>query len=80
MSYMSLLGSLSTKLDQKMGVDMPKFEVKFHTLIETRVLVEAKNEEQAGFAVEDGEGIVLRIPQQLFVEIKSIKQREPDNG
>ena len=59
---------------------MPKFEVKFHTLIETRVLVEAKNEEQAWFAVEDGEGIVLRIPQQLFVEIKSIKQREPDNG
>ncbi len=59
---------------------MPKFEVKFHTLIETRVLVEAKNEEQAGFAVEDGEGIILRIPQQLFVEIKNIKQREPDNG
>ena len=80
MSYMSLLGSLSTKLDQKMGVDMPKFEVKFHTLIETRVLVEAKNEEQARFAVEDGEGIILRIPQELFVEIKNIKQREPDNG
>ena len=59
---------------------MPKFEVKFHTLIETRVLLEAKNEEQAGFAAEDGEGIVLRIPQQLFVEIKNIKQREPDNG
>ena len=80
MSYMSLLGSLSTKLDQKMGVDMPKFEIKFHTLIETRVLVEAKNEEQARFAVEDGEGIILRIPQELFVEIKNIKQREPDNG
>jgi len=80
MSYMSLLGSLSTKLDQKMGVDMPKFEVKFHTLIETRVLVEAKNEEQARFAVEDGEGIILRIPQELFVEVKSIKQREPENG
>ncbi len=59
---------------------MPKFEVKFHTLIETRVLLEAKNEEQAGFAAEDGEGIVLRIPQQLYVEIKNIKQREPDNG
>tara|TARA_B110000285_G_scaffold176178_1_gene197754 strand:- start:1257 stop:1436 length:180 start_codon:yes stop_codon:yes gene_type:complete len=59
---------------------MPKFEVKFHTLIETRVLVEAKNEEQARFAVEDGEGIILRIPQELFVEIKNIKQREPDNG
>ena len=80
MSYMSLLGSLSTKLDQKMGVDMPKFEIKFHTLIETRVLVEAKNEEQARFAVEDGEGVILRIPQELFVEIKNIKQREPDNG
>ena len=77
---MSLRGSLSTRPDQKMGVDMPKFEVKFHTLIETRVLVEAKNKEQAGFAVEDGEGIVLRIPQQLFVEIKNIKQREPENG
>jgi len=63
-----------------MGVDMPKFEIKFHTLIETRVLVEAKNEEQARFAVEDGEGIILRIPQELFVEIKNIKQREPDNG
>ena len=59
---------------------MPKFEVKFHTLIETRVLLEAKNEEQAGFAAEDGEGIVLRIPQELFVEIKNIKQQEPDNG
>lgn len=59
---------------------MPKFEVKFHTLIETRVLVEAKNEEQARFAVEDGEGIILRVPQELFVEIKNIKQREPDNG
>mgnify|MGYP003628326201 FL=1 len=59
---------------------MPKFEIKFHTLIETRVLVEAKNEEQARFAVEDGEGIILRIPQELFVEIKNIKQREPDNG
>jgi len=59
---------------------MPKFEVKFHTLIETRVLVEAKNEEQARFAVEDGEGVILRIPQELFVEIKNIKQREPDNG
>jgi len=59
---------------------MPKFEVKFHTLIETRVLVEAKNEEQARFAVEDGEGIILRIPQELFVEIKNIKQQEPDNG
>jgi len=57
---------------------MPKFEVKFQTLIETRVLVEAKNEEQAGFAVIDGEGIILRIPQDLSVEIKSIKQREPE--
>ncbi len=59
---------------------MPKFEVTFQTIIETRVLLEAKNEEQAGFAAEDGEGIVLRIPQQRFIEIKSIKQREPDNG
>jgi len=59
---------------------MPKFEVKFHTLIETRVLVEAKNEEQAGFAVEDGEGIILQLCVPHFVEIKSIKQREPDNG
>jgi len=59
---------------------MPKFEVMYHTLIETCVLIEAKNEEQARFAAEDGEGIILRIPQELFVEIKKVKQREPENG
>ena len=75
---MSLRGSLSTRPDQKMGVDMPKFEVMYHTLIETCVLIEAKNEEQARFAAEDGEGIILRIPQELFVEIKKVKQREPE--
>ena len=80
MSYMSLLGSLSTKLDQKMGVDMPKFEVVYHTLIETRVLIEAKNEEAARYAAEDGEGIILRIPNSLDFEIKKVKQREPENG
>jgi len=80
MSYMSLLGSLSTKLDQKMGVDMPKFEVVYHTLIETRVLIEAKNEEAAKYAAEDGEGIILRIPNSLDFEIKKVKQREPENG
>ena len=59
---------------------MPKFEVTFQVLSERRVLVEAKNEEEARFAIEDGEGLVLRMPQDLHAEIKIIKQREPDNG
>jgi|TARA_R100000900_G_scaffold146486_1_gene136653 hypothetical protein len=59
---------------------MPKFEVTFQTLIETSVLVEVKNEEQARFAVQDGEGLILGIPQELSIEIKKVKQREPDNG
>ena len=59
---------------------MPKFEVVYHTLIETRVLIEAKNEEAARYAAEDGEGIILRIPNSLDFEIKKVKQREPDNG
>ena len=59
---------------------MPKFEVVYHTLIETRVLIEAKNEEAAKYAAEDGEGIILRIPNSLDFEIKKVKQREPDNG
>ena len=59
---------------------MPKFEVIYHTLIETRVLIEAKNEEAARYAAEDGEGIILRIPNSLDFEIKKVKQREPDNG
>mgnify|MGYP003625666481 FL=1 len=75
---MSLRGSLSTRPDQKMGVDMPKFEVVYHTLIETRVLIEAKNEEAAKYAAEDGEGIILRIPNSLDFEIKKVKQREPE--
>tara|TARA_R110001599_G_C11804672_1_gene615299 strand:- start:298 stop:477 length:180 start_codon:yes stop_codon:yes gene_type:complete len=59
---------------------MPKFEVIYHTLIETRVLIEAKNEEAAKYAAEDGEGIILRIPNSLDFEIKKVKQREPENG
>ena len=59
---------------------MPKFEVVYHTLIETRVLIEAKNEEAARYAAEDGEGIILRIPNSLDFEIKKVKQREPENG
>ena len=59
---------------------MPKFEVMYHTLIETRVLIEAKNEEAARYAAEDGEGIILRIPNSLDFEIKKVKQREPENG
>jgi len=59
---------------------MPKFEVIYHTLIETRVLIEAKNEEAARYAAEDGEGIILRIPNSLDFEIKKVKQREPENG
>ncbi len=59
---------------------MPKFEVVYHTLIETRVLIEAKNEEAAKYAAEDGEGIILRIPNSLDFEIKKVKQREPENG
>ena len=57
---------------------MPKFEVVYHTLIETRVLIEAKNEEAAKYAAEDGEGIILRIPNSLDFEIKKVKQREPE--
>ena len=57
---------------------MPKFEVIYHTLIETRVLIEAKNEEAARYAAEDGEGIILRIPNSLDFEIKKVKQREPE--
>lgn len=57
---------------------MPKFEVTFQTLIETSVLVEVKNEEQARFAVQDGEGLILGIPQELSIEIKKVKQREPE--
>ena len=59
---------------------MLKFEVIYHTLIETRVLIEAKNEEAARYAAEDGEGIILRIPNSLDFEIKKVKQREPENG
>lgn len=57
---------------------MPKFEVIYHTLIETRVLIGAKNEEAARYAAEDGEGIILRIPNSLDFEIKKVKQREPE--
>ena len=57
---------------------MPKFEVVYHTLIETRVLIEAKNEEAAKYAAEDGEGIILRIPNSLDFEIKKVKQRESE--
>ena len=57
---------------------MPKFEVIYHTLIETRVLIEARNEEAARYAAEDGEGIILRIPNSLDFEIKKVKQREPE--
>jgi len=57
---------------------MPKFEVIYHTLIETRVLIEAKNEEAARYAAEDGEGIILRIPNSLDFEIKKVKQRESE--
>ena len=57
---------------------MPKFEVIYHTLIETRVLIEAKNEEAAKYAAEDGEGIILRIPNSLDFEIKKVKQRESE--
>tara|TARA_R110000796_G_scaffold9801_2_gene33221 strand:+ start:1285 stop:1458 length:174 start_codon:yes stop_codon:yes gene_type:complete len=57
---------------------MPKFEVTFTTLVETSVVVTAKNAQEAGFAVEDGEGIILRIPSSSDFNLKKIKQREPE--
>ena len=55
---------------------MKKFNITLEETIRRRVQVEAKNEEEAKFAAEDGEGNFLELPKIVRCDIQQIIEVE----
>mgnify|MGYP000197295745 CR=1 FL=1 len=55
---------------------MKKFNITLEETIRRRVQVEAKNEEEARFAAEDGEGNFLEMPNIVRCEIQQVLEVE----
>ena len=51
---------------------MKKYNITLEEPIRRRVQVEAKNEEEARFAAEDGEGNFLEMPNIVRCEIQQV--------
>ena len=55
---------------------MKKFNIMLEETVRRRVQVEAKNEEEARFAAEDGEGNFLEMPKIVRCEIQQVLEVE----
>ncbi len=55
---------------------MKKYNITLEETIRRRVQVEAKNEEEARFAAEDGNGNFLEMPQIVQCEIQQVLEVE----
>ena len=53
-----------------------KFNITLEETIRRRVQVEAKNEEEARFAAEDGNGSCLELPRVVRCEIQQVLEVE----
>jgi|TARA_R100001224_G_C4001253_1_gene142777 hypothetical protein len=53
-----------------------KFNITLEETVRRRVQVEAKNEEEARFAVEDGEGYYLEQPKVVKCDIQQVLEVE----
>jgi hypothetical protein len=53
-----------------------KFNITLEETIRRRVQVEAKNEEEARFAAEDGEGYYLELPKTVKRDIQQVLEVE----
>lgn len=81
---MSLRGSLSTRPDQKMEIEMSdvkKFIVTFEETVQRQVIVEAKNDEEARYKIIDDRGswsTWVEKPITIDVTISTVAEREPN--
>ncbi len=57
-----------------------KFKITLEETIRRRVKVEAKNEEEARFAAEDGEGYYLEQPKTVQGDIQQVLEVETKCG
>ncbi len=55
---------------------MKKYNITLEETIRRRVQVEAKNEEEARFAAEDGEGSYLEVPKIVRCDIQQVLEVE----
>tara|TARA_R100001015_G_C4633588_1_gene198765 strand:- start:4819 stop:4995 length:177 start_codon:yes stop_codon:yes gene_type:complete len=55
---------------------MKKYNIMLEETVRRRVQVEAKNEEEARFAAEDGEGNFLEMPKIVRCEIQQVLEVE----
>tara|TARA_R100000353_G_scaffold166818_1_gene128546 strand:+ start:328 stop:504 length:177 start_codon:yes stop_codon:yes gene_type:complete len=55
---------------------MKKYNIVLEETVRRRVQVEAKNEEEARFAAEDGEGNFLEMPKIVRCEIQQVLEVE----
>ncbi len=55
---------------------MKKYNITLEETIRRRVQVEAKNEEEARFAAEDGEGNYLEVPKIVRCDIQQVLEVE----
>ena len=55
---------------------MKKYNITLEETIRRRVQVEAKNEEEARFAAEDGEGNYLEVPKIVQCDIQQVLEVE----
>ncbi len=55
---------------------MKKYNITLEETVRRRVQVEAKNEEEARFAAEDGEGNFLEMPKIVRYEIQQVLEVE----
>ena len=55
---------------------MKKYNITLEETVRRRVQVEAKNEEEARFAAEDGEGNFLEMPSIVRCEIQQVLEVE----
>tara|TARA_R100000231_G_C5323329_1_gene164070 strand:- start:231 stop:416 length:186 start_codon:yes stop_codon:yes gene_type:complete len=53
-----------------------KFNITLEETVRRRVQVEAKNEEEARFAAEDGEGYYLELPKTVRRDIQQVLEVE----
>lgn len=59
-----------------MSTKKKKFNITLEETICRRVQVEARNEEEARFAVQDGEGYYLELPKTVKYDIQKVLEVE----
>ena len=57
---------------------MKKYNITLEETVRRRVQVEAKNEEEARFAAEDGNGSYLELPKVVRCEIQQVLEVEDE--